>query len=132
MIYRFLVAEVSGIIALLLLSISSITNNVVHFSLPSKTARKKTITYYIFEYRMAIYISILCFLIGTLLIFNSIWHRITTGLTNEHWSRYITMVFFYIAGSIVFLTYIVNQVLQLVKDRLSYFDSLQNKNGKPF
>jgi glycosyltransferase involved in cell wall biosynthesis len=125
MIYRFLVADVAGLIALLLLAISSITSNVVHFSLQSKQTRKKNILYYLFEHNIAIFISVLCYIIGSLLIVNSIWHRLTTGLTNEHWSRYITMIFFYVAGAIVFLTYLVNKILGLVKERLAYFESLQ-------
>ena len=125
MIYRFLVADVSGLIALLLLGISSITSNVVHFSLQSKQVRKKSILYYLFEHNTAIFISALCYIIGSLLIVNSIWHRLTTGLTKEHWSRYITMIFFYVAGAIIFLTYLVNKILGLVKERLAYFESLQ-------
>ena len=128
MIYRFLVADVSGLIALLLLSISSITNNVVHFSLMSKETQRKNALYYIFEHRIAIFISVACYIIGSLLVVNSVWHRLTTGLTNEHWSRYITMIFFYVAGSIIFLTYLVNRILELVKDRLAYFESLQKKD----
>ena len=129
MIYRFLVADVSGLIALLLLSISSITSNVVHFSLMSKETRRRNILYYTFEHRIAIIISIACYVIGSLLIVNSVWHRLTTGLTNEHWSRYITMIFFYVSGAIIFLTYLVNKVLELVKDRLAYFESLQKRNS---
>ena len=76
-----------GLIALLLLSISSITNNVVHFSLMSKETQRKNALYYIFEHRIAIFISVACYIIGSLLVVNSVWHRLTTGLTNEHWSR---------------------------------------------
>ena len=37
------------------------------------------------------------------------------------------MIFFYVAGSIIFLTYLVNRILELVKDRLAYFAVLTKK-----
>lgn len=129
MIYRFLVADVSALISLLLFAVSSITQNVVQFSLQSKNIHKKNVLYFIFEHRMAIVISIIFYVVGSLLVFNSVWSRITTGLTNEHWSRYITMMFFYVGGTIILITYIANQVLRLVKDRLAYIDSSPSSDG---
>jgi glycosyltransferase involved in cell wall biosynthesis len=123
MIYRFLGCNVLAIIAMLLLSISTISSNVIHFTLQDNLIRKKTILYYVFESKLAIFLSILSFLIGTLLVYNSVWHRITTGVTNEHWSRYITMMFFYVNGAILMLTYITNQILALVRERIVYLQS---------
>ena len=123
MIYRFLVADVTGIIGVLLLSMSSISRNVVYSTLQSKKVRKKTLVFYMFEHPFAIFLSILCFLIGTLLVFNSVWHRLLTGVTDEHWSRYITMIFFYITGTIFLLTYFANRILGLVRERVTYLNS---------
>jgi len=126
MIYRFLVSDVFGIIAILLLSMSSLSRNVVYAALQSKKIRKKTLVYYMFEHPFAIFLCVIFYLIGTLLVFNSIWHRLLTGVTDEHWSRYITMIFFYISGTIFLLTFFANLVLNLVRERVNYLN-LRNK-----
>lgn len=123
MIYRFLVSAVLGIMSIMLLSVSSISHNVIHFTLQSERARKKTLLFYLFEHRMALYISVVLYLFGTLLVYSSVWHRIITGNTNEHWSRYISMLFFYISGTVILLTYITNHILRLVKERINYLQS---------
>lgn len=123
MLYRFVVFDVFGIIAILLLSMSSLSRNVVYATLQAQKVRAKTPVYYIFEHPFSIFLSLLFFLVGTLLISNSVWHRLLTGVTNEHWSRYITMIFFYIAGTIILLTFFANRILNLVKERVSYLNS---------
>ncbi len=123
MLYRFVVSDVFGLIGILLLSMSSLSRNVVYATLQSKKERKKTLVYYIFEHPFAIFLSLFFFLVGTLLVFNSVWHRLLTGNTDEHWSRYITMIFFYVAGTIVLLTFFANKVLILVRERVSYLNS---------
>ena len=123
MIYRFLVADVTGIIGILLLSMSSISRNVVYSTLQAKKVRKKTLVFYMFEHPFSVFLSLLFFLIGTLLVFNSVWHRLITGVTDEHWSRYITMIFFYITGTIFLLTFFANRILRLVRERVSYLNS---------
>lgn len=124
MIYRFVVSAVSALIGIILLSISHITYNVVSFTLRPNSKQKKTILYYFFEHPTSILISIFCYTTGTLLIFNSIWDRLTTGLTSEHWSRYISMIVLYLSGTIVLLSFFTNKILQLVKGRLGYLQSL--------
>jgi len=124
MFYRFIVSAVSAIIGIILLSISHITYNVVSFTLRPNSKQKKTMLYYFFEHPTSILIAIFCYAVGTLLIFNSIWNRITTGLTNEHWSRYISMIVLYLSGTIVLLSFFTNKILRLVKERLAYLQSL--------
>lgn len=124
MIYRFVVSTVFGLIGIILLSISHITYNVVCFTLQPNAKQNKTILYYIFEHSTSILIALLCYLTGTLLVFNSIWERFATGLTNEHWSRYIVMIILYLTGTIVLLSFFTNKVLQLIKGRLAYLQSL--------
>lgn len=126
MIYRFLVADVLGIMGVLLLSMLSLSRNVVYSTLQSKKVRKKTLVYYAFEHPFAIVLSILCFIIGTLLIIKSVWLRIRTAHTDEHWSHYITMIFFYITGTIIMLTYFANRVMGLVRERMNYLNSKKN------
>ncbi len=123
MIYRFLVADVLGIVGVLLLSMSSLSRNVVYSTVQSTKVRKKTLIYYMFEHKTAIAFSIICFIIGSLLIYKSVWLRIRTSHTDEHWSHYITMIFFYITGTIIMLTYFANRVLNLVKERMDYLNS---------
>ncbi|MCE9537657.1 MAG: glycosyltransferase family 2 protein [Bacteroidetes bacterium] len=127
MIYRFIISALAGITGTILLSISHMTKNVVSFTLRPNSKQKKTILYYIFEHSTAILIALLCYFLGTLLVFNSIWDRITTGLTTEHWSRYISMIVLYISGTIVLLSFFTNKILHLVKDRLAYLQSLNRK-----
>lgn len=124
MIYRFVVSTVFGLIGIILLSISHITYNVVCFTLQPNAKQNKTILYYIFEHSTSILIALICYLTGTLLVFNSIWERFATGLTNEHWSRYIVMIILYLSGTIVLLSFFTNKVLQLIKGRLAYLQSL--------
>ena len=124
MIYRFAVSAVSGLIAVILFSISHFTYNVVSFTLRPNSKQKRTILYYIFEHKTSIFIVLFCYLVGTMLVFNSILDRFTTGLTNEHWSRYISMIVLYLTGTIVLLSFFTNKILGLVKDRLAYLQSL--------
>jgi len=124
MIYRFVVSAISSLIGVLLLSISHITFNVIYFTLRPNAKQKKTILYYLFEHPISILIALFCFTAGTFLVFNSIWDRVTTGLTNEHWSRYISMMVFYLSGTIVLLSFFTNKILGLVRGRLVYLQSL--------
>lgn len=124
MLYRFLVTALFSLISIILFSISHITFNVVSFTLRPNSKQKKSILYYIFEHPCSIIIAIFCFSIGSLLIFNSFWDRITKGLTNEHWSRYITMIVLYLSGTILILSFFTNKILKLVKYRLTYLKSI--------
>lgn len=124
MIYRFVVSALSALIGIILLSIAHITYNVVSFTLRPNSKQKKTILYYIFEHPTSILIAVFCYTIGTLLIFNSVWERFTTGLTSEHWSRYISMIVFYLSGTIILLSFFTNKILYLVKGRVAYLKSL--------
>ena len=129
MFYRFIVSALFSLIAIVLLSISHITYNVVSFTLRPNSKQKKTILYYFFEHQTSLFIAIFCYTAGTLLVFNSIWERLTTGLTQEHWSRYISMVVLYLLGTIVLLSFFTNKILMLIKGRMAYLQSL---NEKPY
>lgn len=124
MIYRFVVSAVSALIGVILLSISHITYNVVSFTLRPNSKQKKTILYYLFEHPTSILIAIVCYVTGTFLVYNSFWDRLTTGFTNEHWSRYISMIVLYVSGTIILLSFFTNKILRLVKGRLAYLQSL--------
>lgn len=120
MIYRFIVSSVFCIIGIILLSFSYITKNVIRFTLQPATNQKKTLLFFIFEHPTSIVISLFCYITGTLLIINSVWDRLETGLTNEHWSRYISMIVCYLSGTIILLSFFTNKILYLVKERLAY------------
>lgn len=130
MFYRIVFSSVFLIISFLLLGISNITRNVVDFTLRPNTVRQRTILYYIFENHTAIFIALLGYAAGTVLVFNSLVSRLTTGLTNEHWSRYIAMIVLYLSATIILIGYFANNVLILVKDRLAYLQSLNVLNKK--
>lgn len=123
MFYRFIVSAVLCIIGVLLFSISNITQNIIRLTLQPVSQQRKKLFYYIFQHPFAIIISIFCYALGTLLIINSVWDRLATGLTNEHWSRYISMIVFYLSGTIVLSTFFTNKILNLIKDRLIYLQS---------
>lgn len=123
MLYRFVVSTVFGVIGILLLAISHIAYNVIHFTLQPNTKQKNSVLYYLFEHPLALFVATLCYITGTLLIFNSIWDRLTTGLTYEHWSRYISMIVMYLSGTIVLLSFFTNKVLHLIRERLTYLQS---------
>ena len=129
MIYRFIVADVVGIISWLLLSAAYLTQRILSITLSKNNNNANTsLIYKIFRPRIAIYIISFALLFGTSLYFNSLVQRITTGLTYEHWSRFVAMSFFYSTGFIFITTLIIDYVLELINERLIYLQS-QNINS---
>ena len=120
MIYRFVTSAILSILSTLLFCVSNLTNNIVNFTLHPTHNRDKNLLYYLFEGVTALTIGILFIAIGTALISESIWTRLLTGHTAEHWSRYISLVFFYLSGAIFILSYFTNKVLKIVNERFIY------------
>ena len=67
----------------------------------------------------------LCLVLGVSLVAESLFQRITEGVTTEHWSRYISMTFLVTFASILSVTKILAQILRLIADRMSYLKSSQ-------
>jgi hypothetical protein len=59
-------------------------------------------------------------LVGTSLVLTSVLNRIETGMTYEHWSRYVVMSFCFAVAIILSVTRIIDYVLSLVGTRVEY------------
>jgi hypothetical protein len=58
--------------------------------------------------------------VGGLLVVSSLFDRLTTGMTYEHWSRYVVMSFCFAVAIILWVTRAIDYVLTLVGSRLEY------------
>lgn len=123
MIYRFGIAGLGSIMATLLFSISYLSEKMVRVSILRNHRLKtnNTIIAKFFNTKILFWLVVLFLLIsGTLLIFNSISDRLYTGHTNEHWSRYLTMIFLYADAIILLGAKIIDYTLNLIIDRKDY------------
>ena len=59
-------------------------------------------------------------MIGTALILSSIFERLRTGGTQEHWSRYVVMTFWLSNALILSVTRIIDYCITLVAERMNY------------
>jgi hypothetical protein len=59
-------------------------------------------------------------LVGASLVLTSLLQRLTTGMTYEHWSRYVVMSFCFAVAIILSVTRVIDYVLNLVGSRLEY------------
>lgn len=127
MIYRFIVCDMLSIISWLLLSASYITKKIILITLSQGNDENTFSIYRIFKPHIAGWIIVIALFIGSALVYRSFVQRITTGFTYEHWSRFIAMSFFYATSFIFIATLIIDYVLNLINERLRYFQS-KSKN----
>jgi glycosyltransferase involved in cell wall biosynthesis len=122
MIYRFIVSETFAITAMVLYSSSFVLHNTVWLSLSNDIEKEKTsgLVMCFFKSKVSTIVAFLLLFGGIFLVFNSFNSRITTGHTQEHWSRYIAFSFFVISGFIIFITKWINWVFSLLKDKVRY------------
>ena len=115
MIYRFLVSQVLGTIAALMLCASYLTSKIVKIARPVGEARSRLLTSRLFWLIPGV-----CFLAGGALVLASFLELLRTGETYEHWSRFVAMSFFWSIGSIFAVTRIMDYVLDLLAAQLAY------------
>ena len=115
MIYRFLVSQVLGTIAALMLGASYLTAKIVKIARPVGEARSRLLTSRLFWLIPGV-----CFLAGGALVLASFLELLRTGETYEHWSRFVAMSFFWSIGSIFAVTRIMDYVLDLLAAQLAY------------
>jgi glycosyltransferase involved in cell wall biosynthesis len=115
MIYRFLVSEVLGTIAALMLCASYLTAKIVKIARPGGEARSRLLTSRLFWLIPGV-----CFFAGGALVLASFLELLRTGETYEHWSRFVAMSFFWSIGSIFAVTRIMDYVLDLLAAQLAY------------
>jgi len=115
MIYRFLVSQVLGTIAALMLGASYLTAKIVKIARPVGEARSRLLTSRLFWLIPGV-----CFLAGAALVLASFFELLRTGETYEHWSRFVAMSFFWSIGSVFAVTRIMDYVLDLLAAQLAY------------
>ena len=125
MIYRFIVAELFAITSLLFFSSSFLLQKTVWLSISSniKNNVKKGLAVRFFSSNISTILSFASIIIGFSFIWASFTSRINTGMTNEHWSRYIAFSFFTLIGVIILLTKWGYWILTLIKERLIFIQS---------
>lgn len=121
--YRFMVANLLGDISLLMFLASFISERIVGITLSGSTHSRplQILSSRFFVSQFSNWVAVLCFVAGVGFVANSLFDRITTGATNEHWSRYIVMSFFVGVSSIIWIAKGLNFILGLIEERLFYF-----------
>jgi len=125
MIYRFIIAETFGLTAVVLFSSSFVLHNTVWLSLSNSIEKEKihgSIVSF-FKSKFTTFFALVLILVSVLLIWKSINTRLSTGHTNEHWSRYIAFSFLSITGCIILITQSLNWVFSLLKDKVNYIQT---------
>ena len=124
MIYRFLVSELAGIAGCLCFSASYLTGRMTSIALGSESGHLKSrLTSWLFHGRWFWAVPLTFGLAGTALVFSSLFDRFTTGMTYEHWSRYVVMSFCFAVAIILSVSRIIDYVLNLIDGRLEYLKS---------
>ena len=121
MIYRFLVSELAGITACLCLCASYLTGRMTSIALTDESGvLKSRLSTWLFRSRWFWAVPIGLCLVGGSLVLASLLNRLTTGMTYEHWSRYVVMSFCFAVAIILSVTRVIDYVLGLVSIRLQY------------
>jgi len=121
MIYRFLVSELLGITACLCLSASYLTGRMTSIALAEESSGgQRRWSARVFQAQWFWAVPLGFCLVGGLLVLASLLDLLTTGMTYEHWSRYVAMSFCFATAIILAVTRVIDYVLNLVSDRLEY------------
>lgn len=121
MIYRFLLGDLSGITACLCLCASYLTGRMTSIALADEAGSLRSrLSVWLFRTRWFWAVPIGFLLVGGALVFSSLFDRLTTGMTYEHWSRYVVMSFCFAVAIILSVTRVIDYVLNLVGGRLDY------------
>jgi glycosyltransferase involved in cell wall biosynthesis len=120
MIYRFLVSQVLGTIAALLLCASYLTAKMVTIARPAGERSSAVLWSRFMTSRLFWLVPAGCFLVGGALVLASFLELLRTGETYEHWSRFVAMSFFWSIGSIFVVTRVMDYVLDLLAAQLDY------------
>jgi glycosyltransferase involved in cell wall biosynthesis len=120
MIYRFLVSQVLGTIAALLLCASYLTAKMVTIARPAGERSPAVLGSRFMTSRLFWLLPAGCFLVGGALVLASFLELLRTGETYEHWSRFVAMSFFWSIGSIFVVTRVMDYVLDLLAAQLDY------------
>ncbi len=129
MIYRFVVSNLLGTSACLFFCAGYLTRKIVDLVLFNrKPSLDSGWLHAVFDRLLSWYVPLGLFLIGGLLVMPSFKELITTGATNEHWSRFIVMSFLLAVGAILVGTRMLDYSINLMAARLEY---LREPRGWP-
>jgi glycosyltransferase involved in cell wall biosynthesis len=121
MIYRFLISDLSGITACLCLCASYLTGRMTSIALSGESGvLRSRLSVWLFQTRWFWTVPIGFALVGGSLVLSSLFDRLTTGMTYEHWSRYVVMSFCFAVAIILAITRVIDYVLNLVGSRVEY------------
>lgn len=121
MIYRFLVSDLAGTAACLCFSASYLTGRITSIAIPEESGHLKSrLMLWLFAARWFWILPIGLCLLGGSLVAHSLLQRFTTGVTYEHWSRYIVMSFCFGSAIILSVTRLIDYALTLLDIHLGY------------
>ena len=125
MIYRFIFAEVFGVLSVILFSFSFLLQNAVKLSLNlnKRNENPQGITETFFKSKVSFFLGLSFLILGFTFISGSLLDRLESGHTNEHWSRYIAFSFFEINGLLLLATGWSKYVFKLLKSRIKFVQS---------
>ena len=127
MIYRFMVAQLSGMLAALIFLASFVSERIVGIALGNGNQPLKILSSRFFTSGFGLVCAFLFLISGFFLVERSIVDRLTLGSTYEHWSRYMVMSFLFFLSAIIFIARGLNFILDLINERHQYLVHLRNK-----
>jgi glycosyltransferase involved in cell wall biosynthesis len=133
MIYRFIISDLAGVTAFLLLSAGYIAQRIVTLTLFSGADNRglSRLLCRFFKARWFWAVPALLVVGGVSLVMYSFFERLSTGETFEHWSRFVAMSFLFAAALILSVTRALDSFLDLVGARLNYLRSLDAPSTEP-
>ena len=129
MIYRFVVSQLTGVTAFLLLSASYLTDRMVQIVLsesPSNESSQNRIGRFLSR-RVFWLVPMSLVLIGVILVMPSFLELVRTGSTYEHWSRFIAMSFVVSLAVVLVVTLAIDYVLDLITAQVAYSRSQESQ-----
>ena len=129
MLYRFILGHLTATIAFLMFSAAILTRRVVQIAISGRSSHARTdwIDRLILS-RIYWAAPLLLILGGALLVGPNLVARATSHQAYEHWSRFITMSFFFLIAAILISTRVLFYFLDLVAEQLDYLRS-HNRNA---
>jgi len=120
MIDRFVIGHLLGTMSVLCCAAAFLAQRIVDTALSDARSDPgaESIVIWLFRGPLLWPLTVACFLIGGLLVRSSFVGLIRSGVTFDHWSRYIAMSFFVSTGLILVLARVVDFTLGLVAARL--------------
>jgi len=128
MIYRFIVSHLAGTNAVLMLAAAYVTGRIARIALVRKP-RPNALEHLLGRPYFGL-IPLVLMLVGGLLVLPSFLQLVRTGSTYEHWSRFIAMSFLFSTALVLFATWAIHYVLELLDDQLKYLRSLRQVHAE--